>query len=707
MSSLGAIRQIDTSGPEVLKRDLGRLVQILDERFRRIESSVGDTAVTVTVDLRDYAAGDGRTVDTAAIQEAMDDNPGAVIDGAGLTYVSTGTLTVANGVTLQNMTLDCSDLPDEGTAIEVTGTLGSAIELAANLAYATRSVTLSNTSDYAAGDWLLIYSDTLWGTTSAGVIGEIARIKTVDSTTQLTLETPAHNTYTTAANAAVQRLEEEVGAVRFKGVTMYGSGPGLRQKGIVCTHAVDVLVDDCDISLFDTALVEFYGCVDARVRNSELRESRRTGFAYGVLVQRGCRDVLVEGCHFSWMRHAVTIGGSAWVNRYIRVLGNHIDYGVDGLDAHTNAQFFEFSNNTISCSNAADISAATDGIIVQGADFIISNNIVRYPAQTGIWWQNFVEGHPTQPTGIITGNLIVSPGTQGIYVQNVGQDIKGLTIANNVVQNVRGTGTGGIYVFADDFDIRRVTVTGNVLTECQNHGIQLRASTGALEDATVSANQVEVTNDTDAVDGIRVLTCSRVTISGNTVEVANTARHGILTSEASELVIVGNSLKLPASATGHCINIGGTGESMVIQGNRGVNGATGLTLASTITQSIIGDNEFRDCTQHYDISSGSGNRVICGNRVSADVGDAAVTLTAGVSETTQYWATPLTANRAVTLSATGAWNGASFRIVRTTSATGASTLDVGTGPLKSLAVGEWCDVERRASAWMLTGFGTL
>lgn len=95
------------------------------------------------------------------------------------------------------------------------------------------------------------------------------------------------------------------------------------------------------------------------------------------------------------------------------------------------------------------------------------------------------------------------------------------------------------------------------------------------------------------------------------------------------------------------------------------------------------------------------------NRVSADKGDAIATLTAGTSEQTNRWATPLTANRAVTLSTTGVWNGAKFHIVRTAAATGASTLDVGTGPLKSLAVGQYCDVEYNGSAWMLTGFGSL
>ena len=87
------------------------------------------------------------------------------------------------------------------------------------------------------------------------------------------------------------------------------------------------------------------------------------------------------------------------------------------------------------------------------------------------------------------------------------------------------------------------------------------------------------------------------------------------------------------------------------------------------------------------------------------VGNAAATLTPGTSAPTQRWNSPLTADRAVTLAAGD--NGAKFRIVRTAAATGAFNLDVGTGPLKSLTPGTWCDVEFNGSSWFLTASGTL
>jgi hypothetical protein len=86
----------------------------------------------------------------------------------------------------------------------------------------------------------------------------------------------------------------------------------------------------------------------------------------------------------------------------------------------------------------------------------------------------------------------------------------------------------------------------------------------------------------------------------------------------------------------------------------------------------------------------------------ATQGDVDITLTPGISRPINRFAVALTANRTVTLSSIGAWNGASFKIVRP--AAGAFTLDV--AGLKLLAVNEWCELTYDG-AWRLTGYGFL
>lgn len=90
------------------------------------------------------------------------------------------------------------------------------------------------------------------------------------------------------------------------------------------------------------------------------------------------------------------------------------------------------------------------------------------------------------------------------------------------------------------------------------------------------------------------------------------------------------------------------------------------------------------------------------------LGDTAVTLTNTLSDQTQVFNSPLTAARAVTLSTTGAVEGAKFLIVRTTAATGNFAVNIGTGPLRSLnSLGQWCEVTYNGSAWFVSAAGNL
>lgn len=169
------------------------------------------------------------------------------------------------------------------------------------------------------------------------------------------------------------------------------------------------------------------------------------------------------------------------------------------------------------------------------------------------------------------------------------------------------------------------------------------------------------------------------------------------------------STTLSANRTVNLPSIGSThGDAFTII--RTADGAFTLTVGSTGL--VLAQNQW--CEVRYEAIAGAWVVVGHGNlhdadrqAVGADVGDAAKTLIVGQSERTQVWNTAITADRAVTLSATNAYNGARFRIVRTAAATGAFNLNVGTGPLKALAAGEWCDVEYDGTNWFLAAFGSL
>jgi hypothetical protein len=85
--------------------------------------------------------------------------------------------------------------------------------------------------------------------------------------------------------------------------------------------------------------------------------------------------------------------------------------------------------------------------------------------------------------------------------------------------------------------------------------------------------------------------------------------------------------------------------------------------------------------------------------------NAAFTLTPATSPTFTEHTGTLTADRAVTLSTTGAYAGQWFLISR--SGGGAFNLNVGTGPLKALTTGTWCVVVYNGSAWRLAKSGAI
>lgn len=141
-------------------------------------------------------------------------------------------------------------------------------------------------------------------------------------------------------------------------------------------------------------------------------------------------------------------------------------------------------------------------------------------------------------------------------------------------------------------------------------------------------------------------------------------------------------------------------------------GATGnYTLAVGALTTLYAPGEW--CEVRYDAGTGAwilekwGRLPSAGiDTLTADVGNASVTLAVGTSPQLQRWATTLTAERTATLDTTGAWAGAKFRIVRAESATGnfSLTVLVGTAVLCRLAPGQSCSALYTGTTWAIEAF---
>jgi hypothetical protein len=214
--------------------------------------------------------------------------------------------------------------------------------------------------------------------------------------------------------------------------------------------------------------------------------------------------------------------------------------------------------------------------------------------------------------------------------------------------------------------------------DCALSNVTIRAR----HDTSVGDYDVYVLGTRNTIDGISILN-----MQDNGTDYT-TGWRGILFSTCTDCVVrpltIRNAYQygvdVGATATNPTLNLGNAKITLVATG-----AITKVNTSSTTSHTITGDN-----------------------LVSTDNGDAAKTLTVHVDDTTQRWNTPLTAARAVTLSTTGAYRGAKFRIVREAGATGAFNLNIGTGPLKALAAAStWAEVEYDGTAWRLTANGSL
>lgn len=129
-----------------------------------------------------------------------------------------------------------------------------------------------------------------------------------------------------------------------------------------------------------------------------------------------------------------------------------------------------------------------------------------------------------------------------------------------------------------------------------------------------------------------------------------------------------------------------------------VNGQATFQLPSNLEIDIVVQgSDGTDRTFRAPLSTASGQATVAT--------DADFTLTPGASAPNTKHTGTLTADRAVTLSTTGATRDTVWRITRTGS--GAFNLNIGTGPLKALVQNTWAEVRFDGSAYYLSAYGAL
>lgn len=520
------------------------------------------------------AVGDGVTDDTVALRAMFAQAQGCIIDGLNRTYRVTDIITVpTTDLVIRNATFDASTMPNVPGAVNsilrFNGTQGAAVPLTANCPKNTATITVGSTAGFTVDGYVWLTSTTdifapLWtGVPAAGVpYSQVAQVASIDSTTQLTLHADVLYNFTTAALATIAPMALASRLV-VSDCAFIGKQSGT-QAGLFFDKCVDVVVQNCTFDNIDYSGIVLYRSVNVDVIGCKFRKALGSGLSYGTSIINGCCGVRVTDSYAEDCRHAVTTGNAGiadlGVNLFIAVTGNTFLAMRDaGIDSHPATQYMIIDDNTVECARVT--TGPMDGIIFQGTDVVISNNVVSGAYGKGIVVECF--GGYGEFSATISGNRVSDGGTQpggasyGIFVHNRTGDgvtpigattMRGIVIAGNIVG---GNVNGSIQLFAEFGSITDVAISNNVvLPNTAARGIYFDARTGFnISNFAITGNVIGQVTGSTAGEGIflRGATTPNIlngTVSGNRIAAD---RYPTRFQWTENVVITGNVSTFPGA----------------------------------------------------------------------------------------------------------------------------------------------------------------
>jgi hypothetical protein len=434
------------------------------------------------VNVLDYGADPtGATDSYAAIQAAIDENPGKEIVLSGVFKVTDTLVISASNTTLRGygqaqIVPDAASFVTSQPVLEITGAgVTNTTTLASAAVYGANTIIVASATGFVPGKFITLTSDGEYWNGITGDSGfqrvnksELNTIQQVSGTT-VTTEWNLADSYSITGYTVSVKVYDFIENVKVLGVQFYGVGDGSAHvsasygpKAIEANYVNNLEIDSCTIQNFISNAIDAKVCNDVRITNNEILgrdDSDPTNlpsispYAYGISMLGTCNFVVSNntGQNLRRLFDANFTSGTT-IPRNGTVSANTVVASNNGMGTHQ-AEFVNFVGNAIYSSG---------GIYIRGKSCNVIGNIIdNYSATTsaaGITYggddgTNYAE-NPSSGYIIVADNNITTKSA-GIYLRT---DIEGGVLSGNTIRNGTNHGVWITPKRVKDFHIRDNTI---------------------------------------------------------------------------------------------------------------------------------------------------------------------------------------------------------------------------------------------------------
>jgi hypothetical protein len=315
----------------------------------------------VNVKERDYGAlGNGSTNDSTAFANAASDAAGKPIYAPAGTYrLTTTPFTSTTPITLIGAGKGQTIFQIEGVPLATTtGSIGSAVNITVSVVVGATTLTMTSTTGISAGDYLILKDagQVLAGTNDsayAGHVGEVVRVKSVDSGTVVTLYGECEQAMTASGSNVQVRKLTLVNGFCLENCTVRNPNPatytGAAGRGLDIKYIKNVHLRNVEFSQLDDDGARLESCIGFRVENCDFNDMTNTGgrTPYGVHANNATVDGIIAHCRQRGGRHLFTTGGADSEIGPAHILVSHCQ-GMEStsapFDTHPAGRYITFSH---------------------------------------------------------------------------------------------------------------------------------------------------------------------------------------------------------------------------------------------------------------------------------------------------------------------------------------------------------------------------